>query len=63
MREQFLSASPMPHSLDTFLADQESIASGRDLNQQYRKREAHNPPLYFLLQVFDCISKGCYTEP
>ena len=30
MREQFLSASPMPHSLGTFLAEQESTAPGRE---------------------------------
>ena len=32
MREQDLSASPMPHSLGTFLAEQESTAPGRDAN-------------------------------
>ena len=30
MREQFLSASPIPHSLGTFLAEQESTAPGRE---------------------------------
>ena len=31
MREQDLSASPMPHSLGTFLAEQESTAPGREI--------------------------------
>ena len=31
LREQDLSASPMPHSLGTFLAEQESTAPGRGL--------------------------------
>ena len=34
MREQFLSASPMPHSLGTFLAEQESTAPGREIMEE-----------------------------
>ena len=38
MREQFLSASPMPHSLGTFLAEQESTAPGRGMISKYESR-------------------------
>ena len=37
LREQDLSASPVPHSLGTFLAEQESTAPGRDRNQKFRE--------------------------
>ena len=52
MREQFLSASPMPHSLGTFLAEQESTAPGRENKKQQFYSISY---LYCIAQKIPCF--------
>ena len=52
MREQDLSASPMPHSLGTFLAEQESTAPGRENKKQQFYSISY---LYCITQKMPCF--------
>ena len=52
MREQDLSASPMPHSLGTFLAEQESTAPGRENKKQQFCSISY---LYCITQKMPCF--------